>query len=285
MTRNVAVVGDGPAGRRLAVAAFTSGAHVVLAEVGEEGRAALDAALVEQGVDPDRRPTYVEAVGDLDGVEVVVDATDADAHRRGGSLATLERRLDPSALLLAVDVTGSLSAIAAQLDDPGRLAGVHPVHGSPLVEVVRGLVSREDVVAAAAAFVQEVGLEALVVAERPGLLVERLRAAYLNHAVDELDGGLAAADDIDLAVRLGLGYPDGPYELLDRLGLDRHLATTTALHEATGDARLAPPPLLRRLAAVGRVPPAGDAGRDARGGQDRPGGTDRMDGDGTEDGS
>ena len=71
--------------------------------------------------------------------------------------------------------------------------------------------------------------------------------------INELDAGLATAEDLDVALKLGLGYQTGPMEMLDMIGLDVHLHATSAAHAATGDVRYAPPPLLRKMVAAGHL--------------------------------
>ena len=85
----------------------------------------------------------------------------------------------------------------------------------------------------------------------PGFLIDALLRPHLNLASRLLEEQVATAADLDKAVQLGLGYPIGPMGLLDRLGLDEHLAITDALYSATGEAKYQPPTLLRRMAAVG----------------------------------
>ena len=93
--------------------------------------------------------------------------------------------------------------------------------------------------------------EPVVVKDRPGFLVDALQLPYLNDVIDAYDEELASADDIDVAIRLGLGYSAGPLELLDARGLDVHLTATEAIYNATLDPRYAPPPLLRQMVAAG----------------------------------
>jgi 3-hydroxybutyryl-CoA dehydrogenase len=102
-------------------------------------------------------------------------------------------------------------------------------------------------------FVEQIGKSPVEVKDRPGFLVDRLLMPYLNDVVQEYDDELATAEDIDLAIKLGLGYKVGPLELLDSIGIDVHLERTSAAFEATSDPQFAPPPLLRQMVAGGHV--------------------------------
>lgn len=111
---------------------------------------------------------------------------------------------------------------------------------SDLVELVRQPASSADALAAARALFEQYGLSTAVCADFPGRIVNRLVRPYYNAALNRLDAKLATAGDMDLTLKLGLGYPEGPIELLERTGLAAHFDVTTALHEALGDPAYAP---------------------------------------------
>jgi len=118
-----------------------------------------------------------------------------------------------------------------------RLGGGEP---SKLVEVVRQPRSLEPAVAAARQVFESVGLQVAVCNDFAGRIVDRLVRPYYNAALRRLDEGLASAADLDTTLKLGLGYPEGPIELLERTGLSHHCDVTQALFEAYGDAAYAP---------------------------------------------
>jgi 3-hydroxybutyryl-CoA dehydrogenase len=122
------------------------------------------------------------------------------------------------------------------------------------VEVVRALQTDADLVERLVAFVDTLDDKAaIVVGDRPGFLVNALLLPYLNDVITEFDAELATAEDIDLALELGLGYTTGPLKMLDTIGLDVHLHATEAAYAAFRDDRYAPPPLLQRMVAAGRL--------------------------------
>jgi 3-hydroxybutyryl-CoA dehydrogenase len=148
----------------------------------------------------------------------------------------------------------SVTELAAAVARPERFAGLHflnPAQLMPLVEVVRALQTADETVAALVEFSRRIGKEPVEVRDRPGFLVNSLLIPYLNQVIQSYDDGLAPADDLDLTVKLGLGYPMGPLELLDLIGLDVHLHASEAAYELTRRPELAPPPLLRKMVAAG----------------------------------
>lgn len=127
-----------------------------------------------------------------------------------------------------------------------RLGDARP---SDLVEIVRQPGTPDDAVAAARAVFEAHGLKTAVCGDFPGRIVDRLVRPYYNAALNRLDTKLATAGDMDLTLKLGLGYPEGPIELLERTGLAAHHDVTLALYQALGDAPYAP----ARRAQVGKA--------------------------------
>jgi 3-hydroxybutyryl-CoA dehydrogenase len=149
-----------------------------------------------------------------------------------------------------------VTTLAAAVDDPARFGGLHFFNPAPLtslIEVIAAEQSSPETLERLQAFVHQAGKTPVVVKDRPGFLVNRLLMSYLNQAVQALDDGVASAEDIDRSVRLGLGYPMGPLELLDLIGLDVHLHATTAAYEQLLAAPFRPPPMLARLVEAGRT--------------------------------
>lgn len=111
---------------------------------------------------------------------------------------------------------------------------------SDLVEIVRQPGTKAEAIAAARQTFESAGLHVAVCADTPGRIVDRLVRPYYNGALGKLDEGLATADDLDLTLKLGLGYPEGPIALLERTGLAHHHDVTQALYEALADPGFAP---------------------------------------------
>ncbi|HKZ26085.1 MAG TPA: 3-hydroxyacyl-CoA dehydrogenase family protein [Acidimicrobiia bacterium] len=266
----VGILGYGTMGAGIAQVAAAAGCGVFVVDVGEEalvrgagllsqslhkavahGKLADDAVetilgRVESGTDP-------RALGHC---HLVIEAVTELYDVKAAALKEISRCVDGEAIIATNTSSLSVTALAANVSNPGRFAGLHFFNPAPvmrLVEIIPGIDTAAGTVGRLRAWATEVGKEPVVVKDQPGFLVNAVLMPYLNQAVRELDAGLASAEDIDIAVRLGLGYPKGPLELLDLIGLDTHLHATTSAYEETADARFAAPPMLRRLVAAGRL--------------------------------
>jgi 3-hydroxybutyryl-CoA dehydrogenase len=193
-------------------------------------------------------------VADLAGVDLVIEAV---SERQDVKVELLGRVAEVVGLDTVITTnTSALSVtdLAGHLARPERMAGLHFFNPAPvmaLVEVVRALQTDADVIADLVAFVEDIGKSPVEVKDRPGFLVNRLLMPYLNDVVQEYDNELASAEDIDVAIQLGLGYKLGPLALLDLIGIDVHRHATESAYEATLDPQFAPPPLLAQMVAAG----------------------------------
>ena len=162
----------------------------------------------------------------------------------------------PSALLATNTSSISIADIAADLPRPERLIGMHffnPVHLMKLVEIVTHDATDDAARADALAVVQAMGKEPIVVRDSPGFASSRLGIALGLEAMRMLEEGVASAADIDRAMELGYNHPMGPLKLTDLVGLDVRLRIADYLHQALGAERFAPPAILRRLVAEGKL--------------------------------
>jgi 3-hydroxybutyryl-CoA dehydrogenase len=266
--RSVAVLGLGLMGRGIAQVIAQAGIPVVVLETGEDRLAAGVEAIadflaegVRRGkVTPEQREaslgriTGTTDVADLATADLVIEAVVERAEVKRELLAAVGDVVAAEAVLATNTSALSVTDLAAAVPGPQRVAGLHffnPAPLMPVVEVVAALQTDPAVTAALTAFVERIGKVAVPVRDRPGFLVNKLLMPYLNDVVGELDAGLASAEDIDTALRLGLGYRMGPLELLDLIGLDTHHHATTSAYRATLDPQFAPPPLLGQMVAAG----------------------------------
>jgi len=146
--------------------------------------------------------------------------------------------------------------LAAVTRRPELVCGMHffnPVPVMGLIELVRAITTSEETMAFARAFGARLGKTTVESGDRAGFIVNRLLLPFLNDAVRMLEEGFATREDIDAAVRLGLNHPMGPLELIDLIGLDTTLAIGEVLYGELKDPACAPPPLLRRMVAAGRL--------------------------------
>ncbi|MEU6188089.1 3-hydroxyacyl-CoA dehydrogenase family protein [Nocardia sp. NPDC047038] len=264
----VAVLGFGTMGSGIAQVIAASGRDVTVLEASEErieaGLAALTKFLdvgVSRGkttiVDRDLilgriRPTT--DVADVAESALVIEAVSERIELKRDLLLAVADVVAQDALIATNTSAISVTALARSVRNPGRFAGLHFFNPAPLmkvVEVVRALQTDPAVVDRLVAFVEAIGKDPVVVKDRPGFLVNHLLMPYLNDVIAEYDNDLASAEDIDTAMRLGLGYKMGPLELLDLIGLDVHHHATSSAYEASLDPRFAPPPLLSQMVAAG----------------------------------
>lgn len=147
----------------------------------------------------------------------------------------------------------SITEIAATLRNPERVIGMHffnPVHKMKLVEIVLGLTTGAATLERTRAYVQAIGKTSIVVNEAPGLTTSRMSAMMGNEAMTMLQEGIASAEDIDTALRLGFNHPMGPLELGDLTGWDTRLAVLEYLHKTLGE-KFRPCPLISKMVKAG----------------------------------
>jgi len=193
---------------------------------------------------------------DYDGFEEVDLAIEAVVERmmvKQQVFRDLEGVLDPEAVLATNTSSLSVTTMASGLERPERVVGLHffnPVHKMPLVEVIQGELTGEAALATAFRFALGLGKTPVVVADRPGFLVNRLLGPYLNEAGHLLDEGVSV-EAIDEAL-LDFGMPMGPCRLLDEIGFEVALHAGREMGAAFG-ARLSPPDVLDRMIEDGRL--------------------------------
>jgi 3-hydroxybutyryl-CoA dehydrogenase len=162
----------------------------------------------------------------------------------------------PEDALFASNTSGlSITEMAAASGRPGSFAGMHffnPVHVMKLVELVRGLETTEATLAAMGEVSARMGKEVVVVRESPGFVTSRINALIGNEAFRMLETGVASAEDIDKALKLGLNHPMGPFEMVDLVGLDVRLSILQHLEKTLGDT-YRPSNLLAQYVMAGRL--------------------------------
>jgi len=191
-----------------------------------------------------------EAVKEAD---LVIEAVPEEMELKLEIFGRLDK-LSPERAVLATNTsTMSPTEIAAATNRPERCIAMHffnPAHKMKLVELVRGLETADETVEAARDVAERMGKETVEVEEFPGFVTSRINCLVGNEAMNMLVEGVASAPDIDKALRLGLGYPMGPLELADLVGLDARLRNLEHLHQTLGE-KYRPSPLLYKLVAAG----------------------------------
>ncbi|MEJ3747194.1 3-hydroxybutyryl-CoA dehydrogenase [Actinomycetes bacterium KLBMP 9797] len=233
----VGVVGSGPMATGI-VDAFTTAGYKVVA-VPHAAEADQDAATSLAG---------------LSDVDLVIEAVAEELSVKRALFAALDEICKPGVVLATT--TSSLPVIECAMSThrPADVVGLHffhPAPAVPLVEVVRTIRTSPETTATARAVVASLGKTGVVCADRSGFVVNALLFPYLNDAVKMLEASYATVDDIDNAMKLGCGYPVGPFELLDVVGLDVSLAIERELYLEFREPGFAPAPLLEHLVTAG----------------------------------
>lgn len=190
------------------------------------------------------------------GVDLVVEAVFEDMMVKKEVFKTLDDHAPAHAILASNTSSLSISEMAAATKRPEKVIGMHFFNPAPvmqLIEVIRGAATSEETVASAKAVAAKLGKTAVEVKESPGFVVNRLLVPMMNEAFNLLQEGVASAEDIDKAMKLGTNMPMGPFELADYTGLDIGLHTMETLFHETGDPKFRPSPLLRKYVRAGRV--------------------------------
>jgi 3-hydroxybutyryl-CoA dehydrogenase len=190
----------------------------------------------------------------LAGVDLAVEAVAEDLGVKRELFARLDEVCRPGAVLATTTSSLPVVACARATSRPQDVVGMHffnPATAMKLVEVVRTVLTSQEAHATVHAVCAAVGKHPVDCGDRAGFIVNALLFPYLNNAVKMVQEHYASPDDIDAAMRLGGGYPMGPFELLDVVGLDVSLAIEQVLHAEFRDPGLAPAPLLEHLVAAG----------------------------------
>ena len=270
-TRRVAVVGAGTMGAGIAYAVALAGFEVCLTDSRAEvlplalGRLNdLLAVAVKRGklTEPERFAVSAQLRAEhefapaVSGAEVVIEAVHEHLGVKQQLFAELERAAPGDALLATNTSSLSVADIAAAVQDPGRVVGLHffnPVHAMKLVEVVTHPRASPAAVERAVAFARALDKEPIVVQDSPGFASSRLGLALGLEAMRMLERGVASAEDIDKAMELGYNHPMGPLKLTDLVGLDVRLAIAEYLHQRLEEPQFEPPQILRDKVAKGEL--------------------------------
>jgi 3-hydroxybutyryl-CoA dehydrogenase len=247
----VVVIGAGTMGSGIAAVVAASGFSVRLHD---PQRAALERAAqrVAKRAPQARLEVSTELAGIAVDADVVVEAAPEDLDLKLAIFAQLDRDAPEHAVLATNTSQLSVTALAAATSRPDRVVGMHwfnPPERMQLVELVRAVTSSDVAVATVRSLAERCGKQVVEVADRQGFVTTRALAALLLEAMRMHEEGVASAQDVDLAVHLGLNHPMGPLALADYVGLDVMLAIADSLTEALGERFRAPQGLRKRVEA------------------------------------
>jgi 3-hydroxybutyryl-CoA dehydrogenase len=268
--KNVGVIGCGLMGSGIVQVSAQAGFRTVVVEASPEflerglaglrrtldgliAKAKLDEAGKTQILDRITGATDFSAFKDCD---LVIEAITENQPLKNETFARLDAICPPHALLASNTSSCNVTAMAAATKRPAQVLGLHffnPVPLMKLVEVVQTILTGEETVARAYEWVQAVGKVPVRTKDSTAFIVNRLLVPYLLDAIRVYEGGLATLEDIDAAMKLGCGYPMGPFTLLDLVGLDTTMYVAEVMFDEFRESRYAPPPLLKRMVMAGQL--------------------------------
>lgn len=268
MPETVGVIGGGRMGAGIAHAFALTGSRVVIVERDDDAAAAalerVHASLkrsAQKGFAQKSLDEMTDAVSAstaftaLRGSALVVEAVFEDRPTKIDTLRQAEEVISTGTPLASNTSSISIDELASALENPQRFLGLHffnPVPTSTLVEIVIGSRTASELESAARGWVAGLGKAPVVVRDSPGFASSRLGVALALEAIRMVEAGVASAEDIDTAMEQGYRHPVGPLRTTDIVGLDVRLGIAEELHRELGE-RFAPPELLRKLVADGRL--------------------------------
>ena len=264
----VGVIGLGTMGAGIAEVIARNGYQVVAIETTtaalEHGRSMIDNSTqraVKRGKlsDAERaaligRITFTTDYPALGDADLVIEAVSESLELKKTIFAQVDAIAPPHAILASNTSSLSVTDIAVATRRPANVVGIHFFNPAPIlsfVEIVRTVVTSQEVIDAAAAFAQSLGKEPVVIGDRAGFIANALLFGYLNHAVSMYESRYATREDIDDAMRLGCGLPMGPLMLLDLIGLDTAYEILDTMYKQGRDRLHAPSPILKQLVTAG----------------------------------
>ncbi len=270
VVNRIAVIGSGTMGRGIAYTAALSGYEVTLQDISAE---ALEKAkdtivsLVNQSVEKgyiksEQRDLVLQNLKYTTGLQQAVERADLVIE---AILEIMELKIDtfkqieqyaPAHAILATNTsTMSPTEIAAATKKPDQFVAMHffnPVHRMKLIEIIRGMDTSDETVEVVRTVAEKMGKETVEVNEFPGFVTSRMNCIIGNEAMNMLMEGVASAEDIDKAIKLGLNHPMGPLEMADLVGLDSRLRNMEYLYHSLGE-KYRPSPLLVKYVKSGRL--------------------------------
>jgi 3-hydroxybutyryl-CoA dehydrogenase len=266
--RKIGVVGCGLMGGGVAQTCAQSGYETVVLEVNQQlldkgiqrihgawDTLASKGKLGQGQVDEYRARLHgTLEMADFANCDLVIEAVLENMEEKLRLFPALDHIVKPEALLLTNTSSLNVTQMGAVTKRPDKVCGIHffnPVPVMKLVEIVKTISTSEETIETVSQFAVSLGKTTVLAKDTAGFIVNFLLIPYLLAAIRMLENGVATRDDIDTAMKLGCGYPMGPFTLLDYVGLDTTLWAAEAIYEEYKDPLYAPPPLLRRMVISG----------------------------------
>ena len=268
--KTVGVAGAGTMGAGIAIVAARGGFETVTFDLKDDvleaarkqteaffGKSVERGKLTQDEVDGiiARMRTTTE-LDNFEGCDVVIEAVFEDLAIKQELFGKLNGICPPQAIFASNTSNLSITEIAGSSGRDDRCVGMHfclPAQLNKLVEMSPGLNTSDETYEAAWAFCEAMGQTPVRTKDSPGFILNRFLIPFHNDVIRMVDAGIAEPADIDKAIKTALGYPLGPCELLDMVGMDTHRLVTEALHAATHDPRATCPALVKRMIAAGHL--------------------------------
>lgn len=268
--KTIGVIGAGTMGRGIAYAAALGGFRTILEDVMPEMLAqgtqwikeAFDDGVKRGRVTSEDSAAAISRIETASSVEDVsresdflIEAVPEEMELKLELYTLFDKFAKPNAILASNTSSLSITEMAEMTYRPELCVGMHffnPVPKMRLIEIVRAPRTSDDTIATCREVARRMGKEVVVVKESPGFITSRVNALIGNEAFAMLEAGLASAEDIDKALKLGLNHPMGPFEMVDLVGLDVRLGILEYLHETLGE-KYRPNDLLKKLVGQGRL--------------------------------
>jgi 3-hydroxybutyryl-CoA dehydrogenase len=265
--RNVGVLGCGLMGSGIAQVAATAGFDVTVLEVEQKfldkgfagiekslGKFAEKGALTETPQAVRARLKGTTSKQDLADCDIVIEAIIENVEEKKKMYASLDPIVKGDAIFASNTSSISVTELLMAVKRRERLIGLHffnPVPLMKLVEVVKTVATAPEIYETACEFARKLGKVPVRTSDKTGFIVNRLLVPYLLDAIRAYEEGAGSIEDIDTAMKLGCGYPMGPFTLLDFVGLDTTYYITHIMYDEFKERRFAAPPLLKRLVMAG----------------------------------
>jgi 3-hydroxybutyryl-CoA dehydrogenase len=266
--RTVGVLGCGLMGAGIAQVAAAAGYKTIVREVNDSALQAgigrirkflADGVAKGKVTEDAQNQTLGNLTGttqaeDLKECDIVVEAIVENVDEKRAVYQAVEAAVRPETIIASNTSSLCITELAVATKRPDRFGGLHffnPVPLMKLVEVIPALTTSEQTKQTLTAFATALGKEPIAAPDRPGFIVNRLLVPYLLDAIREYERGLGTIEDIDTGMKLGCGYPMGPFTLLDFVGLDTTYYIANIMFEEFREPRFAPPPLLKRMVLAG----------------------------------
>lgn len=270
MIKKIGVIGTGEMGRGLAIVFSKVGIGVTVVGLTQSDldgfkerlSASLDQRIAKYELTKSEKRSFLQGITlttnlhDVSESDFILEAISEEIEAKRslfGKLSTITR---PEVIIASNTSSLSITELAGATTKPDKVIGLHflyPPSRRMVVEIIRGLATSDDTFQQAHDLVKDVGKEAVEVYETPGFITTRLIIPFINEAMYALMEGVASADDIDKAIRIGYDFSQGPLELADTIGLDVIMSWMDVMFRELGDLKYRPCPLLRKMIRAGRL--------------------------------